>query len=47
MVDRYEALLSENDQDIFDWIARRATPPVEKQTDVLALLLAFKFPGAR
>lgn len=44
---RYEALLDENDQDIFDWIAGRAAPPAAKMTDVLALLLAFKYPGAR
>lgn len=44
---RYEALLDEDDQDIFDWMTERRAPPAEKMTDVLALLLAFKYPGAR
>lgn len=46
-LDRYEALLGENDQDIFDWVAGRAAPPADKMTDVMALLLAFIYPGAR
>lgn len=46
-LERYDALLSEHDQDLFDWMAGRRAPPAEKMTDVLALLLAFKFPGAR
>jgi antitoxin CptB len=45
-LDRYEAMLSESDQDLFDWIAHRATPPAEKRSDVLALLLSFRYPGA-
>ncbi len=43
---RYEALLDESDNDLFDWIARRRAPPQEKMTDVLALLLSFRYPGA-
>ena len=46
-LDRYEAVLEENDQDIFDWMSGRAMPPAAKMTDVMALLLAFKYPGAR
>lgn len=41
-LDRYEALLEESDNDIFDWVARRAEIPAEKDTDVLRLLLAFQ-----
>ena len=46
-LDRYEALLDESDGDIFDWIAGRAVPPEAKVSDVLALLLAFKYPRVR
>jgi antitoxin CptB len=46
-LDRYDALLNEHDQDLFDWMAGRSAPPAEKMNDVLALLLAFRFPGAR
>jgi len=45
-LDAYEALLNENDGDLFDWITGRAAPPQEKMSDVLRLLLAFKYPGA-
>jgi antitoxin CptB len=41
-LDRYEALLEESDNDIFDWVAGRAEIPAEKDTDVLRLLLAFQ-----
>jgi len=44
-LDRYEALLAESDAEIFDWISGRALPPREKMTDVLQLLLEFRFPG--
>jgi antitoxin CptB len=46
-LDRYEAMLGESDKDLFDWIAGRAVPPAEKMTDVLTLLLSFRYPGAR
>ncbi|HWE76039.1 MAG TPA: succinate dehydrogenase assembly factor 2 [Stellaceae bacterium] len=46
-LDAYEALLNENDGDIYDWVTGRCTPPSEKMSDVLRLLLAFKYPGAR
>jgi antitoxin CptB len=44
-LDRFEALLAEDDGDLFDWISGRAAPPDEKMTDVLRLLLCFRFPG--
>ena len=43
---RYAALLDESDNDLFDWITGRVVPPADKATDVLRLLLAFRFPGA-
>jgi antitoxin CptB len=42
-LDRYEALLEENDARLFDWITRRAPPPAEYETDVLRLLQAFRY----
>jgi antitoxin CptB len=39
----YEAILNENDNHLFDWISRRATPPRELDGDVLRLLLGFQF----
>jgi antitoxin CptB len=45
-LDDYEALLDENDGDIFDWVSGRAEPPAEKMNDVLRLLLSFRYPGA-
>ncbi len=45
-LDRYEALLETSDAELFDWVARRAVPPPEKMTDVLSLLLSFRYPGA-
>jgi antitoxin CptB len=41
-LDRYEAILAENDNTIFDWIYRRAAPPKDAETDVLRLLLDYK-----
>lgn len=41
-LDRYEALLEESDNDIFDWKAGRADVPPDKDTDVMRLLLAFQ-----
>ena len=40
---RYEDLLNESDNTLFDWIYRRVPPPRECMNDVLALLLEFKF----
>jgi antitoxin CptB len=42
-VDRYEALLAADDFDLLDWIAGGAAPPTERDSDVLRLLLAFKY----
>jgi antitoxin CptB len=42
-VDRYEALLGVEDADLLAWIAGRAVPPPERESDVLQLLLAFKY----
>jgi antitoxin CptB len=45
-VDRYEALLAADDGDLLAWIAGRAQPPAERESDVLRLLLGFKYaPG--
>jgi antitoxin CptB len=46
-LDAYEALLNENDGDLFDWVTGRAAPPPEKTSDVLQLLLRFRYPGAQ
>ena len=42
-LDRYEALLEENDALLFDWITGRTPAPAEKDSDVLRLLMAFRF----
>jgi antitoxin CptB len=42
-VDRYEALLGADDSDILAWISGRTVPPAERESDVLRLLLAFKY----
>ena len=42
----YAALLEESDNDLFDWVSGRAAPPAERMSDVLRLLLAFRYPGA-
>jgi antitoxin CptB len=42
-VDRYEALLGADDSDILAWIGGRAVPPAERESDVLSLLLTFKY----
>ncbi len=41
-LDLYEALLEEGDNDIFDWVARNAEVPEEKDSPVLRRLMAFK-----
>ena len=46
-LERYETLLDESDNDLFDWMTGRAVPPAEKMSDVLGLLLRFRYPGAR
>ena len=42
-IERYEALLGAEDADLLAWIAGRAKPPIERESDVLRLLLAFKY----
>lgn len=42
-LDRYEALLENNDGDLFDWITGRAPAPPEQDSDVLRLLCQFRF----
>jgi antitoxin CptB len=42
-LDRYEALLEENDAVLFDWITGRAPPPAEHDSDVMRLLMDFRY----
>jgi antitoxin CptB len=42
-LDRYEALLGNSDAELFDWIAGRAAPAAEQDTDILRLLLDFRY----
>lgn len=46
-LDRYAALLENNDPDIYDWLTDRAAPPPSTDTDVLQLLRRFKVHEAR
>jgi antitoxin CptB len=46
-LDRYAALLENNDPDIYDWLTDRAAPPPSADTDVLQLLRRFKVHEAR
>jgi antitoxin CptB len=41
-LDQYDALLNEDDNDIFDWASGKAPVPPEKDNPVLRLVLAFK-----
>jgi antitoxin CptB len=45
-LDQFELLLGENDAVLFDWIAGRETPPPDRNSVVLQLLLNFRYPGA-
>ena len=40
---RYEALLEIDDGQLYDWVTGRVAPPPEHDSDVLRLLLAFKY----
>lgn len=40
---RYEALLEHGDGDLLDWITGRVPPPPEHDSDVLRLLLNFRY----
>lgn len=42
-LDHYEALLEENDAALFDWITGRVAPPPERDSDVLWLLMDFRY----
>lgn len=42
-IDDYESLLDLDDPDLFDWIAGRSRPAPEQETEVLRLLIAFKY----
>jgi antitoxin CptB len=42
-LDRYEALLAENDATLYDWLSGRASPPPEQDSDVLDLVKKFRF----
>jgi antitoxin CptB len=42
-LDRYEALLANSDGPILDWITGRAAPPPEQDSDVLRLLINFRY----
>jgi antitoxin CptB len=45
-LDRYEALLGLDDGDLYAWIAGRASPPPEYDSDVLRQVIAFRYrPG--
>ncbi len=40
---RYETLLEESDSVLFDWITGRVAPPPEHDTDIMRLLIDFRF----
>jgi antitoxin CptB len=42
-LDCYEALLANSDGPILDWITGRVPPPPEQDSDVLRLLMAFRY----
>jgi antitoxin CptB len=42
-LDRLEALLEENDHDIYAWIIGRAPTPAAFDTDVMELIKGFRF----
>lgn len=37
-LDQYEALLTNGDPDIYDWMTGRTAPPAEYDTDILRML---------
>ena len=39
----YEALLDVSDAELFDWITGREPPPARHDTEVMQLLLAFRY----
>jgi antitoxin CptB len=42
-LDRYEALLENDDGLLYDWIAGRVAPPPEHDNDIMRLLLQFRY----
>ena len=46
-VARYEALLDENDPDIYDWIMGSEPPPPAHDNDVMRLLREHRFADAK
>jgi len=42
-LDRYEALLANSDGPILDWITARVAPPPEQDSDVLRLVMNFRY----
>jgi antitoxin CptB len=42
-LDRYEALLENSDSAMLDWITGRVAAPAEYESDVLRLLLNFRY----
>ena len=46
-LDRYEALLQEGDPDLYDWITGKEALPAAQESDVMQLLRAHRFAGAK
>lgn len=46
-VDQYEALLKENDPDIYSWITGMETPPSAHNKDVMQLLQKHQYAGKK
>jgi antitoxin CptB len=42
-LDRFEALLEENDAVLYDWITGREAPPPERDSDVLRLVRSERY----
>jgi len=42
-LDRYALLLECPDADLWDWIAGRAAPPAEQDSDVLRMLMSYRY----
>lgn len=42
-LDRFEALLAENDGDLYNWISGLEEPPENHGTDVFRMILDFKY----
>jgi antitoxin CptB len=42
-LDRYEALLENDDGRLFDWLVRRIPPPADQDSDIMRLLLHFRY----